>query len=556
MGVTSSKGSGTERESMSPSNGLLLVCRLVLAGAVLVAGRTFFRQDPVSTTLLFVAAGILLVTVLYLAVLRRSYPSTPLLGLQIAADLVVVTWVVAITGGHQSPFVLLYFISIILAGSFLLIRGALVAATVASAGFLIVCVGPALWNGGASETVGLLRSGMDVVFFYLVGGLSGYLGRNTKTQHLRLVRTRSELHRVKLDTDCIVKNMGSGLITVDSTERVTHLNPAGASILQLKAEDVQGASLEVFDQMGLSSFAGAVGITLKEERGASRREMELTMRDGRVVPLGISTSVVRDEDGVSRGVVGVFQDLTEVREMEQKARRSETLAAVGELAAAVAHEIRNCLSPISGSVEVLADNLKAEGEDKQLLNLILRESRRLESFLGTLLDFARVRPLVLEDVDLEGVLKEALDAARRNPSFKHELSLEMPGEVSDVVVYGDMEQLHQAFLNLAINAIEAMPEGGALTVKVRYRPPGAPGRNGGVTVEFADTGNGLEPTQLKRVFEPFFTTKKRGSGLGLAVVRQVVERHGGGVTVDSKPGEGTVVKVRLSCRASDMLRAA
>jgi two-component system sensor histidine kinase PilS (NtrC family) len=555
MSAGTSKRSVSDREQVSQSTGLLLICRLVLAGAVLAAGRTFFRQDPASTTLLFVAAAILVATVLYSRVMRKSHPATPMLHVQIGADLIVVSWVVAITGRTESPFVLLYFISIMLAGSFLLVRGGLVAAAFASAGLLAVCAGPALWEIDSLETVGVLRSGVDVAFFFLVGALSGYLGRNTQTQHLRLLRARSELHRVKLDTDCIVRNMGSGLLTVDSTGTVTHLNPAGAAILQAGANAMDGARLVALEEMGMAPLARVVRATLEEGRGIPRKEIELPLQDGRIIPLGISTSVVRDEQGAGRGVVAVFQDLTEAREMEQKSRRNETLAAVGELGAAVAHEIRNCLSPISGSVEVLAKELKVEGENKQLLDLILRESRRLESFIGVLLDYARVRPLDLGEVDLEEVLTDVLDAAKRHRSFKHRLSLHIADDAPIPSLCGDRGQLHQAFLNLAINALEAMPEGGALAVRLAYTPA-APGRSGAATVEFTDTGGGVKPEHLKRVFEPFFTTKRKGSGLGLAVVRQVIERHGGSVAVASEHGSGACVRVTLPCRAAELLRAA
>ncbi len=556
MRILRGKGLSGCGDRMSQCMGLLLVCRLMLAAAVIIAGRSFFRQGSVSLSLLYVAAGILVLTMLYMYLVRRSYPTLPLLDLQIGADLVVVTWVVSISGRAESPFVLLYFVSIILAGYFLLFKGGLAAAAGASVGFAAASIGPSFVGNEAASRSDLLQCALNAGFFLLVGSLSGYLGRNTRVQELRLQRTQQELKKAQLDTDCIVNSMGSGLLTVDSGGRIAHFNPAAASILQLEARVVKGANLRAFDSLGLGSLAELIVATLEEGIEMPRREIEISRASGRRVPVGVSTSVIRGERDAVSGAVAVFQDLTEAREMEQKARGNETLAAIGELASAVAHEIRNCLSPISGSVEVLAGELNVDGENKKLLELIHRESKHLESFIGELLDFARVKPLALEEIDLAGLLSEAIEAVRRHPSFAHELSLELPSGDWGGYVNGDREQLRRAFLNLGINAVEATPNGGKINVKVEYHEPGVVGRDGLVTLLFQDTGTGIGPDQKKRVFEPFYTTKKKGSGLGLAVVKQVAERHGGRVSLESNEGVGTEVRLELPCRAVEVLHAA
>lgn len=543
-------------ERLAQSMGLLLVCRLILAGAVIVAGRTFLQQGSTSLILLYVAAAVLTVTVLYMYLLRRSYPALPLLKVQIGADLAVVTWVVSITGRGESPFVLLYFVSIILAGYFTLIRGGVAAAAGASVGLFAASLAPSLWGMEAEAPPQPFQSGVNVAFFFVVGVLSGYLGRNTRAQELRLERARRELRKVQLDTDCIVRSLGSGLLTIDSQERVVHFNPAASRILQVGPERVKGAELSALGGMGMGPLSALIHDTLAGGREMPRREVEISLTDGRSIPLGVSTSVVHDERGTATGAVAVFQDLTEVKEMEQRARSNETLAAIGQLASAVAHEIRNCLSPISGSVEVLARDLKVDGENRQLLSLIHRESKHLEKFISALLDFARVKPMSLAEVDVEALLQDALEAVRRHPSFRHELSVEMPKTDWPAVIIADREQLRQAFLNLGINAVEATPEGGSIQVRVEYHGYTASGRGGSVCVEFADSGRGIEPDKQKRVFEPFFTTKKKGSGLGLAVVKQIVERHGGGVSLRSSAGEGTAVRLELPCHALEFLRAA
>jgi two-component system sensor histidine kinase PilS (NtrC family) len=555
--IRSRIGGGAQAgERLTQGMGLLLVCRLILAGAVVVAGRTFLEQGSTSLILIYVAAAVLALTVLYMYVLRESYPELPLLSMQIGADLAVVTWVVSITGRGESPFVLLYFVSIILAGYFTLIRGGVAAAAAASAGYLAASLGPSLLGREAAGSPQVFQAGVNVAFFFVVGALSGYLGRNTRAQELRLERTRRELRKVQLDTDCIVRSLGSGLLTIDSQERVVLFNPAACAILQVTAERVKGEELRALDGMGIGPLSALIHETLARGVEMPRREVDVSLADGRTVPLGVGTSVVRDEGGNVTGAVAVFQDLTEVKEMEQRARSNETLAAIGQLASGVAHEIRNCLSPISGSVEVLAGDLKVDGENRQLLDLIHRESKHLEQFISSLLDFARVKPMSLAEVDLGGLIEDALESVRRHPSFKHELCFEMPETDWPGVIIADREQLRQAFLNLGINAVEATPEGGSIQVLVEYHGSTASGRSGSVAVEFSDSGRGIEAEAQERVFEPFFTTKRKGSGLGLAVVKQIVERHGGGVSLRSVAGEGTTVRLELPCHALELLRAA
>src|SRR6185503_18217538 len=167
---------------------------------------------------------------------------------------------------------------------------------------------------------------------------------------------------------------------------------------------------------GLESFAGQLRDTLERNVPTARHETTVSPRGGREVPLGISTSLLVDTSGERRGVIAIFQDLSEVKSLEERIRRGETLAAIGELSAGIAHEIRNCLNPIAGSVEVLQKELKVSGENARLFDLILRESERLDNFIRELLDYARERPIRAEAVDVGALSRETADIARRHPS--------------------------------------------------------------------------------------------------------------------------------------------
>jgi signal transduction histidine kinase len=278
--------------------------------------------------------------------------------------------------------------------------------------------------------------------------------------------------------------------------------------------------------------------TLREQRGRVRVELLMMGASGRSLPVGISTNVLMHE-GDMTGVVAVFQDLTEVREMERRVRRNETLAEVGALAAGIAHELRNGLKPISGSVEYLQRELHLEGEEAQLMDLIARESGRLNKFVADLLNYSRERDLALEAVPIDDHLREIVTALRHDPrrSPGVDLVLDPPGTAMTVTM--DREQMRQVWLNLAANALEAMGDHGILTVRCQHDD------EGGVAVEFSDNGPGIQAEDLPRVGEPFFTTKRGGTGLGLAIAQRIVERHGGVLTLESEAGHGATARVQL-----------
>jgi two-component system sensor histidine kinase PilS (NtrC family) len=259
--------------------------------------------------------------------------------------------------------------------------------------------------------------------------------------------------------------------------------------------------------------------------------------------------VLTHEGGVT-GVVAVFQDLTDVREMERRMRRSETLAEVGALAAGIAHELRNGLKPISGSVEVLQRELKLDGESADLMSLIARESARLNRFVTDLLTYSRERDLALEPIVIEHSLKSLQHALRHDPRRGPGVEIAVATGPADVRIHADDEQLRQVWLNLAANAFEALGERGTLTL--------AWALYGGdqVAVEFRDDGPGIEPGDLGRVGEPFFTTKRGGTGLGLAIAQRIVERHGGALTLESVAGHGTTARVTLPVFAAALAPAA
>ena len=526
-----------------PVRGLMTLVwgRLVVAALALPRGLLMRPDATGAARAVFAgsAAAVVTLSVLF-ALAARTRLALALQGhLQLVADLVLVTALAAHTGGQGSQFVLFYVLVVISGGLMARLAGGLFAAAGAGCAYLLL---PALAAGldpsGSAAAEPVLPTGMLLAFVAIVGVLSGVLGGRVRATHDDLERTTRELHRVRVDNDVILRHLATGVLTVDAWGTVAYLNPAAEQVLGLRTSQLRGRLLQdaLPERVGL--LRDLVHETLA--RGEPRLRAELTAHSaaGHELVLGVTTNLLRHEDAMT-GVVAVFQDLTEVRAMELRARRNQTLAEVGALAAGIAHELRNGLNPISGSVEFLQRELKPEGESAVLMSLITRECGRLNRFVSDLLSYARERDLVLEPLDLDEHMDELRDGLRRDPRCGPgvRVAFESPG--AGVQLRGDREQLRQVWLNLVNNALDAMAGGGTLTV--RWRPEAG----GRAVVEFEDEGAGIAAEVLPRVGEPFFTTKQEGTGLGVAMAQRIVERHGGTLVFESAPGRGTIVRVSL-----------
>jgi PAS domain S-box-containing protein len=336
---------------------------------------------------------------------------------------------------------------------------------------------------------------------------------------------------------------------VDRTGMAAYLNPAGEEVLGIHLQDVRGRWIQDALPDRLRALRDAMLSSLEQHQSRSRAEIQVRSAGGAQLPLGISTNLLMHDNAVT-GVVAVFQDLTSVREMERRARRNETLAEVGALAAGIAHELRNGLNPITGSVECLQRELRLDGENAVLMELIATESARLNRFVTDLLAYSRERDLVLEPFVLDDKLGELCEVVARDPRCQAGTTVRCQPGSGGRLLQGDHEQLRQVWLNLATNALEAMGEGGTLVVRSRE------GDGDQVVVEFVDNGPGIAADDLPRVGQPFFTTKRGGTGLGLAIAQRIVERHGGTLMFESAPGRGTTARVTLPAATAPVAQAA
>jgi PAS domain S-box-containing protein len=530
---------------------LLVFGRILVASLALPLGlllRPDVTERPASLLALALGA-VAAVSVAWLLGARLQRGRALMTALQLGVDLALVTWLSAYTGGRGSQFVMFYVLVAITGGVLGRVPGGLSAAVGACAGFLVLptLAAPLGWSGPMAES--LVKPELMVTFLTIAGVLAGVLGERVQRTVGELARTERELDRVRIDNDVILRHLATGILTVDADGTVGYLNPAAEQVLGVHAQDLQGRPVGEALPGRLLALRELVQDSLGRQRGRARVELEVASANGRSLPLGASTNVLMHEDKLT-GVVAVFQDLTDVRDMERRVRRNETLAEVGALAAGIAHELRNGLKPISGSVEVLQRELKLEGESAELMDLVARESARLNKFVTDLLSYSRERDLALVPITLDEHLADIVNSLRHDPRRAQGVTVKLVPGPGEGRVSVDSEQLRQVWLNLAANALEALGERGTLTVGWVARGADQ------VAVEFRDDGPGIPPEDLRRVGEPFFTTKRGGTGLGLAIAQRIVERHGGVLTLESVAGQGTTARVILPGLSMSVAQAA
>jgi two-component system sensor histidine kinase PilS (NtrC family) len=465
------------------------------------------------------------------------------------------TAIVHYSGGLASPFTLIFCLSIIAAAFLLQVPGGLgiaLLATVSYVGYGVlqargVLNPPMAPDTTEGVTAGFLQTYMHVSLFFVVGAVAGFLAERIHQKGHALHSAETQLEQLKVDTDNILKNMSSGVLVVDTEGRIITINPAARRILLIDSPSVGGVEDTGFQTM-MPELGEEMLRALRSDKSKFRHEITVNRPDNTDLPLGISTSVLRDSKGEKRGVIAVFQDLTEVRDMQQRVRKADRLAAIGELSAGIAHEIRNPLASISGSIEMLANELKLKGEHKRLMELVTTESDRLDRIINDFLEFARLRPPSREKVALAGCLDDVVVLLNNNTTLSANIKSDGEPGTNDVVVRIDAEQMRQVFLNLAINGCEAMPDGGMLAIQTRVR------RDGWLEIAFEDEGPGISKEARSRLFEPFFTTKDGGTGLGLAIANKIVEAHGGRIEVRNREKQGASVAVLLPANVTKEVR--
>jgi two-component system sensor histidine kinase PilS (NtrC family) len=380
----------------------------------------------------------------------------------------------------------------------------------------------------------------------LVAILSSYLAEQVRSKEEELKRRIIDYRQLERLYKHIVQNVVSGLITVDGERRITSFNRMAEEITWRKFEEVYQEEIDSLFP-GLSAWSRSVRGNSGEgwnRLRLPRWETRFQRKDGASLILGFSISPLKDSSDREIGNILIFQDLTRLREMEEHLKRSDRLAAIGKMAAGIAHEIRNPLASISGSIEILKDEMGNAPQSQQLMGIVLREVNRLNSLIADFLLFARPVSPGKEKIHLNRLIEEILEMFTHSPDFNPQIRLETQFQ-GDLYIQGDPHQIRQVFWNLFINAAQAMPGGGTLRVKLRRNFSSAPlfeGRSYG-EVAVSDSGTGIGEEEMGKIFDPFFTTKERGTGLGLSIVHSVVETCGGKITVQSQVGQGSTFRI-------------
>ncbi|HXC61126.1 MAG TPA: ATP-binding protein, partial [Nitrospiria bacterium] len=388
----------------------------------------------------------------------------------------------------------------------------------------------------------------NLTAFYTVAYLSGRLAEQLRQTGESLKEKAKGLIQLQAFHENVVQSMSGGLFTTDLEGRVTSFNRAGEEITGFTKEEILGKSWwELFSQKDPKVF----GYRLETADAPFRFDTETQRKEGASLLLGVTLAPLLDDRGQKTGMVGMFQDLTKIRAIEEEMKKRERLASIGELAAGMAHEIRNPLAAMSGSMQVLSRELKLEDEHRRLMEIALKETERLNMIITTFLRYARPTPLNKKRSSLYDLLQDTLSLLRNSPDYREHISLVTKFTRGKIWMMMDPDQMKQVFWNLVLNAMEAMPLGGQLTIETR-KPKKTMPRFADhapapsiIEVRFIDTGAGINPADLERIFYPFFTTKQKGSGLGLSIVHRIIEEHGGQILVESKLGQGTTIVLQL-----------
>lgn len=541
--------------------GLRVTFVTLMLGLSLIFQATKGERVDTFYTLIVLTYALTIPSAVFLRTLKTPSALTTFFWIQVGIDFLLETVLVARTGGVESPFAVLYVITVAVAslipqrrvGLFAACTCIIVFGVVTNAqlyGFASSWGSVAVGHVSAAEV--FQTFGVYALALLVVGLLSGTLADQLYRVDQSLREKEQGLNRLQAFHENIVRSISSGIFTADATGVLTSFNPAAQELTGYTAGQVVGrAWREIFNwhpnQPSDEATAGALP-------AMTRFEVECKNANGNRLVLGMTVSPLY-EQREEHGLVGVFKDLTQIRELEAEMRRKEWLANLGEMSAGMAHEIRNPLGALAGAMQMLRKESTADATDRRLMDIAIREATRLDAIITEFLQYARPPELDLAEHNINKILAETMDLVQHEARIRKRITIATSLAVGALVVQVDQNQMRQVFWNLATNAFDAMPEGGQLTISTGCRHVDAAGRSGDVVeIAFQDTGEGIAQDNLDKIFLPFFTTKKEGSGLGLAAVHRIVDLHGGWIKVESQPQRGTRFVVCLPRSGGDGVR--
>lgn len=559
--------SSMEREPYNQENPGLRLRWLMLSRVVIVSfllGIAAFIQvkgseslSPVSLYSVYLLIGITYFLSFFYAYLLKKNSKIELnVNVQSLFDVVLITILVYVTGGIESIYSMLYPLVIIYTVLFLGKRGGILVASTSGIlyGLLIDLefydIIQPIYNVGHTYNFSagyvFARIFIYIVSFYIIALLTSYLVEKEKTARVLLSEKESAFDQLDVLHRSIIESIDAGIVTIDLQGFIKSFNRAAERITGFSFTEIRNKNInEIF--MNLN------GVISKETdkstdsgREADRKlqkryEITITSKGGHPVILGFSHSNLMDGRNKKIGQILIFQDLTTIKEMEREVEKNKRLAFIGEMSAVLAHELRNPLASLSGSIQILQRDLELEGTDQRLMDIILRGKDELENLAKDFLLLARPNPGDRTTINVKKIIGTIIESDRYGPDWNE------PIEIDETwcdrnEVYGNEAEIRQALGNVLLNALQSMPEGGILRIKTDTI---VKQDREFLQIRIEDTGVGIGEEHHEKILEPFYTTKETGTGLGLAIVNRVIESHGGRFNIDSNLNEGTRCSIIL-----------
>ena len=452
---------------------------------------------------------------------------------QLLIDVIFVSALIYTTGGIESLFSFLYILVIIYASIILYRKGGMIIASSSSTVFGLLM---GLQYYGFIHPLGSRLTYPDeykssylyyvilvnIAAFYLVAYLASYISEQARKSKAELQAKQRDVNKLEILNESIIQSITSGLIVLDGRNRIILSNPAAEKIFNFNSGEIAGEQvLKVLPFLKEHMDDEDAPFLKSFNKLNPFLDLRFSKSENKTAYLRFSVSPLDLSMGDQQGCMLIFQDMTDVKKIEEEMKRVEDLALIGELAAAIAHEIRNPMASISGSIQMMKTDLDHNDFNSRLMDIISREIDRLNNLISDFLNFARPKETALKNFNLNDLILESLELFKNSHHWtgNTKVTTVFPGTIE---IESDPEQIRQVFWNLFLNACEAMPQGGNLTVSTDIVEHDVYKNKNMARIVVHDTGPGFDKKALSKIFTPFFTTKERGSGLGLATVKRII----------------------------------